>query len=180
MKQFLKRQHRRSRKQSRRWRQEHPRLYALLTVGGCLHWQRESIARGIAVGLFVGLTPTVGIQTLFILIGCIAVRGYFPAAFAVSWVSNPFTIVPMYWLFNAIGDFIFGHLLKPDLLLAPVLDNALREALLGLLGSLLIATPAAALGYTLAIRIGKRWSRERQLRKAARQQRAMVKAPGLT
>ena len=147
----------------------HPRLKALLTLGGCLHWECGTVARGVAIGLFIGLTPTVGIQTLLMLIGCIALRGYFPAAFAVSWISNPFTLFPLYWLFHWIGEIIFGHLLRPDLFFAPVIDNAMRDALLGLLGSLLIAGPAAALGYTLVIRIGKRWTQRRPIKKMAPQ-----------
>ena len=169
MHQFLRRQRIRSRKQSRQWLRNHPRLQALLTLGGCLHSERETVARGIAIGLFIGLTPTVGIQTVLMLIGCIALRGYFPAAFAVSWITNPLTLVPLYWFFHGIGDFIFGHLLKPDLFFAPVIDDAMRDALLGLLGSLLIAGPAAALGYTLTVRIGKHWSR-RPIKKTEPQQ----------
>jgi len=165
---FLRRQRARSRRQTRAWRQNYPRLHWLLTAGGCLHWERERVARGVAVGLFVGLTPTVGVQTLLMLIGCLLLRGYFPAAFLVSWISNPFTMLPLYWLFNWIGEFIFGFLLKPDLLLLPILNNAMRELLLGLLGSLLIATPVAALGYTLSLRIWTRLEQRLQTRRAQR------------
>lgn len=165
---FVRRQIIRGRQRFRNWQRNHPRLNWLLHAGGCLHWDRESVARGIAVGLFVGLTPTVGIQIVFMLIGCMLLRGYFPAAFAISWISNPFSMLPLYWLFNVIGEFIFGYLLKPDVFFSPLLGDAGREILFGLLGSLLIAIPAAVAGYSIALRVWSYLSRKLEHKRAAR------------
>lgn len=112
----------------------------------CLKFTMEGVARGVAVGLFIGLTPTVGVQTLLMIVGCIVLRGNFPVAFLMSWVSNPFTVVPLYWWFNVMGKAVFEPLL-PASATPGFLDDALHETMLTVLGSLLVAAPASVLGY---------------------------------
>lgn len=67
----------------------------------------HAIALGVAVGIFVGLTPTVGVQTILILGLVVATRKfvYFnaTAAMASTYVSNPITMVPMYYGWYRIG-----------------------------------------------------------------------------
>jgi uncharacterized protein (DUF2062 family) len=59
----------------------------------------ESIALGFAVGVFIALTPTVGVQTLLVLVAATLIRMNLPAAYVSIWISNPLTTVPIY-LFN--------------------------------------------------------------------------------
>ncbi|MHA7833012.1 MAG: DUF2062 domain-containing protein [Algiphilus sp.] len=149
------------------WMLRHPRVQAVLEASGCLRGGAEAVARGVFVGLFVGLTPTVGAQTLFMISGCIIVRGNFPAAFAVSWVSNPFTMAPLYWGFHAIGQVVFGSL--PFFASgAWYLDGFIDEYLFAVLGSLLIALPAAMAGYAVSHRLSA-VLRARRLARAKRQ-----------
>lgn len=67
----------------------------------------HAIALGVAVGIFVGLTPTVGVQTILILGVVFATRRlvYFnaTAAMASTYVSNPVTMLPMYYGWYRIG-----------------------------------------------------------------------------
>ncbi len=105
----------------------------------------------MAVGLFVGLTPTVGVQTLLMIAGCVMLRGNFPAAFLVSWVSNPLTMAPLYFAFNALGRIAFEPIVQPSIKLTGIEGAALLEALLTLLGSLLLAVPVSLLGYAVAL-----------------------------
>ena len=64
----------------------------------------ERLALGAAIGVFVGLTPTVGVQmAMVILIAAIPkLKFNVPLACAMVWISNPFTMIPlyygMYWL----------------------------------------------------------------------------------
>ena len=64
----------------------------------------ERIALGAAIGTFVGLTPTVGVQmAMVVLIAAIPkLKFNVPIACATVWISNPFTMIPlyygMYWL----------------------------------------------------------------------------------
>ena len=83
----------------------HPRrlLRSVLALDDSPH----AVALGVAIGIFVGLTPTVGIQTALILGLVVACRKvcYFngAAAMASTYVSNPFTMVPMYYFWYRVG-----------------------------------------------------------------------------
>lgn len=134
------------------WLSTYPRVKKALDATGALRGGATAVARGVGVGLFVGLTPTLGFQTGLMIAGCILLRGNFPAAFAVSWVSNPFTVAPLYWSFHALGKAVFGAM--------PVfardvwyLNGIGAEFVFALLGSLLVAGPAAVAGYLISLRI---------------------------
>jgi len=66
----------------------------------------KDIARGIAIGVFIAMTPTVGIQMITIAVACTIFHGNRLAGVAMAWISNPLTIVPIYWLDYVIGSFI--------------------------------------------------------------------------
>ena len=71
----------------------------------------HAIALGVAVGVFVGLTPTVGVQTILILALVFVCRrvAYFngAAAMAATYISNPFTMLPMYYFWYRLGMSFF-------------------------------------------------------------------------
>jgi hypothetical protein len=133
--------------QLRDWLGDHPIIGWILSRSGLLGLHRRPLARGVAVGLLVGLTPTVGVQTILMLILAVVFRASFPAAFLVSWISNPFTAPALYFAFNRLGEAVFGQVLAPLLPVGGVLDEAARQILFLGLGSALIAVPAAFLGY---------------------------------
>jgi hypothetical protein len=154
--QFLRgsRQHR---SRIRRWLEQHPRISGLLERGGCLHVDEFALARGIAVGLFIGFTPTVGIQTFMMLAASLAFRANFIAAFIVSNVSNPFTMAPLYYGFNQLGEWLMNELpISPAPAITTLGDEIAYETVAMVLGSLVIAIPAAALGYFAFLWIWRR------------------------
>ncbi|MDX1587659.1 MAG: DUF2062 domain-containing protein [Oleiphilaceae bacterium] len=158
---------RRQRWQMRLWLQSHPRITAFLERTGSLHVDEQALARGAAMGLFIGLTPTVGVQTLLMLAGAVLLRANFPAAYLLSFVSNPLTMGPLYYGFHETGEALLRAvpLIPPES--GPVMalgEEIMNNAMTTLLGSLLIATPAAMLGYAVAYRM---W-RLRQARVQAR------------
>ncbi len=59
----------------------------------------EAIARGLAAGVFAGWFPFFGLQILLGIALAALVRGNKLIAVAGTWVSNPFTYIPIY-LFN--------------------------------------------------------------------------------
>ena len=132
------------------WSERHPRTMRFLERIGCLRFTRPVVARGVAIGLFVALTPTVGLQTLLMLALCSLLRGNFIAAFAVSWISNPITLAPLYLTYYLLGQRVVEHLFDP---LSPLLAGTLPAGILEVvclgLGSLLVALPAAVMGYLL-------------------------------
>ena len=76
----------------------------------------EYTARGVFVGIAFGLTPTVGIQIGIVMVLWSIVRSMLPrwdfnliVALAWVWLSNVFTMVPLYFGFLVTGRMIMGH-----------------------------------------------------------------------
>jgi uncharacterized protein len=135
------------------WLSRHPRLRDGLQATGALTGGPETIARGVAIGLFIGLTPTVGIQTALMIAVCVLLSGNFPAAFASSFVANPVTIAPLYWGYHEIGEKMVEFLPEtagmPEAARLGGIGGIGGEILYTGLGSLLIAVPVAATAYLL-------------------------------
>lgn len=93
-----------------------PRLWlrALLMLDGTPH----QIALGAAIGMFVALTPTVGIQMALVLLIAMLTRSFFKfnkmAAIIAVYVSNPLTVVPLYWFNYKIGTIYFPSTITKD------------------------------------------------------------------
>lgn len=75
----------------------------------------EYTARGVAIGMLVAMTPTIGIQ-MFIIAGLWLVitrlfRWEFSlfAGLAYTWTTNAFTMVPIYYLFYVTGQVMLGR-----------------------------------------------------------------------
>ena len=69
----------------------------------------SEVSLGVAVGVFLGLTPTVGAQMYLVAIVWSIYRYIFrrhfnlPVGVAMVWISNPLTMVPLYYLFLLTG-----------------------------------------------------------------------------
>lgn len=62
------------------------------------------IAWGVAIGVFIGFTPTVGIQ-MMLAVGLAAVlRGNKVVCIPMVWITNPVTILPIYALCHRLGS----------------------------------------------------------------------------
>ena len=61
------------------------------------------IALGVALGIFIAWMPVFGLHILVALGLCIILRANKLAALACVWVSNPFTLVPIYYSDYFIG-----------------------------------------------------------------------------
>lgn len=152
----------------RTWLDRHPRTMAVLERTGCLRFHRRGVARGVAIGLFVALTPTVGVQTLLMLGACLLVRANFPVAFGISWISNPVTLAPLYYGYHRLGDRLFSPVIETGLDLAGYGERAAIEAVYVALGSLLVALPLAAAGYFVTNWGWRRWVVRRRAQKLLR------------
>jgi len=73
-------------------------------------------ALGCAVGMFLGMTPTVGIQMWMVFMAWVFAKYVFRARFdlmigtAMVWLSNPITVGPLYYGFLVTGAWFF-HLM---------------------------------------------------------------------
>lgn len=85
----------------------HPRklLRSVLALDDSPH----AIALGVAIGVFFGLTPTVGLQTILIVGLMLLTRRFFyfngAAAMAATYLSNPITMVPLYYFWYRLGTY---------------------------------------------------------------------------
>ncbi|MEW6347598.1 MAG: DUF2062 domain-containing protein [Thermodesulfobacteriota bacterium] len=65
-------------------------------------------ARGVAVGLFVGLGTPVGIHTVAVALMRLLFRFNFPVGLAFNWVCNPFNMFPLYYFYYWFGSVLLG------------------------------------------------------------------------
>lgn len=86
------------------------------------HMDRQSVARGVAVGVFFGILVPVA-QILFAVIVAIAIRANVAVAAASTLVTNPLTFPLVYYFAFRIGAFLTGHDLD-----VPAVDVAASEA----------------------------------------------------
>jgi hypothetical protein len=68
----------------------------------------QALARGLACGVFAGLFPFFGSQTLLALLLAIILRGNKILAAVGPWISNPFTSVPIYIFNFQVGKWLLG------------------------------------------------------------------------
>ena len=72
----------------------------------------SEIALGVSVGVFWGLTPTVGAQMYIVFLQWILHKTFIRFKFdlnlaiAMVWISNPLTVFPLYFLFYTTGELI--------------------------------------------------------------------------
>lgn len=128
----------------------------------------HTLARGVAIGLFIGVTPTIPLHSILILMFAFLLRGNPIAGLLSSWlVSNPLTFLPQYYLSWRIGKlltetdlswsrinevivlFSSGASFKESL---AALGHLSKEAIFTLvLGGSLLAIPFAFAGYILSL-----------------------------
>jgi uncharacterized protein (DUF2062 family) len=73
------------------------------------------VALGVSIGMFVGLTPTVGIQMLAVVTFAFLTHRLFTfnrlAALLTVYVTNPITTLPIYWFNYEVGTlFVDGEM----------------------------------------------------------------------
>lgn len=75
----------------------------------------EHTARGVMVGVIWALTPTMGVQMAIVLLTWLISRHLFRwdfnviIGFAWTWISNPVTMIPIYYVFYVTGQFLLGR-----------------------------------------------------------------------
>ncbi len=69
---------------------------------------RKSVSRGVLIGLFWGFIP-MPMQMAAVLATTPFIRFNVPIAISMVWLSNPFTMPPMYYMEYLTGNFILGR-----------------------------------------------------------------------
>jgi uncharacterized protein len=71
------------------------------------HLHRRSVAGGVAVGLFAGLIPGSNpVQFFAAALLAVLFRVNLPIGIAVTLYSNPFTVVPLYYIAFKLGELV--------------------------------------------------------------------------
>lgn len=130
----------------------------------------RKLAWGMALGVFIGVTPTVPFHTAAVLI-LAPLLGISPVtAYLGIWVMNPVTIAPIYLAAYKVGQFL---LFRGEPLTLPatfdypsLLDLLWRGGLALQVGGALIAIPPAIVSYFLTLWAIQRY-RQHKARKAA-------------
>lgn len=120
----------------------------------------EYLARGLAAGVFAGLFPFFGIQIIIGVALATWLKGHKFLAAAGTWISNPFTYLPIYWWNFQVGQW----LLRTDLSFTATSLNSWQEIMeLGtefmitlLLGSCVMGLICAAGSYWLGLWLFKK------------------------
>jgi uncharacterized protein (DUF2062 family) len=95
----------RSRSLPERWRRR-LRYFYLRFVR--LRGHPKELTRGLAAGVFAGLFPLFGLQTVMGVAIALRIRGNPLLAAAGTWVSNPLTYVPIYAFNYQVGRWLLG------------------------------------------------------------------------
>jgi hypothetical protein len=130
----------------------------------------QKLALGMALGVFIGVTPTVPFHTVSALFLAALLRVSPITAYLGVWVMNPVTMAPLYLLAYKVGQFV---LFKGEPLTLPetynldrLLDLLWRGGAALQVGGVIIALPPAIVSYFLTLWIVQRY-RRRKARKAA-------------
>ncbi len=135
------------------------------------------IARGVAVGVFAGCFPFFGMQTPISILLAVLFRGHKLCAAVCTWISNPLTYVPIYWLNFQIGRSLLrsGHDAPSQWDSLDVFLDETGELFADLLvGSIVTATLLSLASYIGTVRLVKAWrakrDQERQQNQETKQQ----------
>lgn len=109
-------------------------------------FSKHEVAAGLALGLFIGFTPTMGVQFFLTVLAAYFLRVNIPVALAGVLVTNPVTAPIIYPLEYQIGIFLAGPA-EPAQLEGGKLIAFLGHAKPLWAGSLVVAIAMAVAGY---------------------------------
>ena len=132
-----------------------------------LQGEPRYVATGMAIGVFVAVTPTIPFHTVIALALAFILKGSKPAAVIGSWFSNPLTIPLLYYGSFKIGTLLLGEPPPYDVhfeSIPDLLELGLDVTLAMLIGGVLLGIIPAVIAYVVTYRVVKRL-RERVRRK---------------
>ncbi len=120
-----------------------------------------AIARGVAAGIFAGAFPLIGLQSVFGIAIAALIRGNKMIAVAGTFVSNPFTSIPIFAFNFYLGRWILGVPEKAALPASMTDINAWLSMgadvfVAMMLGSLIVGFIGGLLGYYFGLMVAQR------------------------
>lgn len=136
------------------------------------HFNRLSVARGFAIGLFCAMLP-IPFQTIVAAFIAIGLRGNLPLSVSLVFITNPLTMPVIFYVAYKIGALLLG--LHPEVLEFEMSLEWFSTGLIAiweplLLGSLICGFALAGIGYMTIdtlwrLRVAREWRRRRQRRR---------------
>ncbi|MGE4570248.1 MAG: DUF2062 domain-containing protein [Gammaproteobacteria bacterium] len=137
----------------------------------CLwNWNRKSISKAFAVGLFCAFLP-IPFQMVVAAALAVVFSANILLSVALVWVTNPITMGPIFYFLYKLGCIVLDTQIDPNFTFS---WDYLREVIASglpalLIGSLMVASTSAIVGYTTIQwmyrhKVGKRikrWKRQR-------------------
>ena len=105
-------------------------------------------AKGLAIGVFSGCFPFFGFQTLIGVFLAKLVKGNIFLAAIGTWISNPFTYIPLYYFNYKVGSIFFNN--SPNNIIEKnlVIDDLWKQ---GSIFSLRLLLGSSCVGLFLAL-----------------------------
>ncbi|MGH8381182.1 DUF2062 domain-containing protein [Pseudomonas sp.] len=133
------------------------------------HLNRHSVARAMAVGLFAAFIP-VPMQMLLAASLAILLRGNMPIAVSLVWLTNPFTMPPVFYCTYQMGAWLMQvppRTLPEELTFEWITGELSTLWQPFLLGSVVCGLLLGALAYCLTMLywrwwVGRQWRRRKQ------------------
>ena len=117
-------------------------------------------AKGIAVGVFSGCFPFFGFQTLIGIFLAKLIKGNLLLATACTWISNPFTYIPLYFFNYKVGSFLLKNspdiIFDKDLIIEELLKKGSVFSSRLILGSALVGLLLASISGVIVFFLYKR------------------------
>jgi len=119
-------------------------------------WNKKTIAKAFAIGLFCTFLPIPG-HTILVAILSMMLSANILLSILVVWVNNPITMLPIYYFTYKIGASIIGIEIDPEFEFSfgYLMDNLGSATLAMWIGGLITSIVAAILGYFSIISIYK-------------------------
>jgi uncharacterized protein (DUF2062 family) len=119
-------------------------------------WNKKTIAKAFAIGLFCTFLPIPG-HTILVAILSIMLSANILLSILVVWVNNPITMLPIYYFTYKIGASIIGIEIDPEFEFSfgYLMDNLGSATLAMWIGGLITSIVASTLGYFSIISIYK-------------------------
>lgn len=114
------------------------------------------LAMGMAVGIFVAITPIIPFQTIVAIALAFVVRGSKSAAVLGTWLSNPLTIPLVYFLNYKLGCFLLGYQAVSEHIafdsFSQLMELGLEVTLAMMLGGVAIGAVLGLIAYFITFR----------------------------
>ena len=121
-----------------------------------LHGNPHYVAMGMAIGVFVAVTPTIPVQTLIAVGLAFILKGSKAAAALATWICNPLTMPIFYYASYKTGGILFGTSIPDEFAvgnIAEILKLGLDVAMALIGGGVVIGILPGIIAYFITRKI---------------------------